>query len=105
MARGRKAPDDAAAAERAAALDALQATRNIRLEVQSGYPAVVDGVTIPGWVVVADVDLDGAPDLRLYRWPNLLRWHRADVSYLQDHSAEVDIVGAMDETEPDGIGL
>lgn len=85
---------------REAALDALQKMLDMRLESQGGYPAVIDGNTIPGYVVIADVDHDEAPELTIYKWPTVLAWHREALEYLKDNP-EADIVEAMGELSGD----
>jgi hypothetical protein len=74
--------------EQIAALDALQAWCDIRLSTQGGYPAQIDGVTIPGYVVAADEDHKTAPSLLIYRWEDLLGWHKKVIAYVKENPDE-----------------
>lgn len=108
--------------EQVAALNALQAMRDGRLDTEGGYPAVVDGATIRGYVVIADADDNDGPSLTVYRWRDVLRWYRAALVYLAENPEEATeanfnhaweehndavpgIVQAMYETAPDDIAM
>jgi hypothetical protein len=108
--------------EQNAALAALEAMRNGRLDTEGGYPAVIDGHTIPGYVLIADHTENNGPELTIYRWPDLLLWYRRALAFLKDHPEDFDpqspschwliacgggtaIVEAMYETETDDIAL
>jgi len=63
------------------AVEALQAYLDMRLENDGGYPADIDSMTIPGYVVVANVDHDEAPVVSVYTHAKLLDWHRRAKSF------------------------
>ena len=107
-------------AEQEAAIAALNAMRGGRLDMEGGYPAVVDGYTIEGYVLIADANDNDGPTLTVYRWPDLLRWYQKALRWLEtnppedeydlDRWEEVEeaipgIVHAMYETEPEGIDI
>jgi hypothetical protein len=100
-------------------LGALRAMRWGRIEWEGGYPAVVVGDTIPGYVLVADCDSNDGPELVVYRWPDLFRWYEEALRWRVDNPGEClgfteaerenetlpGIVTAMYETQPEGIEL
>lgn len=96
------------------ALEALQEALDPH-EDFDGYPAEIDGQTIPGYVVVAHTDAEGAADLMIIRWPPLLRWYRDALKFLQeqeefqeedeDDDPDYGIGDAMHDTWPAGIDL
>jgi hypothetical protein len=73
----------------------------MRLESQGGYPAVIRADTIPGWIVIADVDHDDAPALELIRWDDARRWWRRAKRYHAKHKPSLGWPEALWETEED----
>lgn len=102
-----------------ATVAAIQSMRDSRFDSWGGYPAVVDGTTIPGYVLVADLDHDEAPTLDVCRTENAIQWFRDALAFLEHHPEFADdgteweeqngasqgIAAAMHETEPQGIWL
>lgn len=104
--------------EQRAALAALQSMRDKRLDLDGGYPAVVDGETIPGYVLIADERKHDGPELVVYQWSKLIDWYRDALEFLKDdpefaedeacsweerNGAVPGIASAMRETTPAGI--
>ena len=78
------------------AIENLQALLDSRLDIQGGYPAQID-IIENKWIVIADVDHDGAPELRILDLSKFLKvWRRAvetdeplyEVGYPEDCSYE-----------------
>jgi hypothetical protein len=85
--------------EREAVLNALQAMRDGRLDTEGGYPADIDGSSVPGYILIADVDHDRAPTLTVHRWRDAIRWYHRALRFLEDHpDFRDDIASAMYET-------
>ncbi len=86
------------------AVGALEDMHLMYLEGGGGHSAIIDGTSIPGYVVVAGLDHDGEPDLTIYTKDQLLAWWDRACSFLVDHSFpdggyEVRLGEAMAETE------
>jgi len=79
----------------------LQAMRDIRLDFQGGYPAQIDSTTIPGYVIIADVDHDDAPFSDIYKWEDLYRWHELATAFLEEYPNGYTLTDAFFETEGD----
>jgi hypothetical protein len=83
------------------ALTALEAMY-VDLRYENGnHPADIDAETIPGYVVVADVDdYSGDPRLYIYRHDRLIAWYQAARAFQRVHGEdEFTIVEAMYEVE------
>ena len=57
-----------------------------RLELSGGYPAEIDATTFPDKIVVADLDHDGGPVVRIWDREELLdlTWESLDDAILSD---------------------
>jgi hypothetical protein len=91
--------------EQEAALQALRYMHYARIELDGGYPAQIDGETVPGYVLVADVIGAMEPHLFIYRWPDLLDWYRDALDFRREEGDRYTIRDAMWETKPEDIDL
>ena len=85
---------------RAIILRALTRMRRHRLEVIGGNPAWIDGDTIPGYVVIADINDQDEPTLDIYTWDYMERWYDAAKRY-RATGGKLSLVYAMYEVEGD----
>jgi len=85
-------------------LEALEDYYAIRLELEGGYPADIDGETIPDHIAVADISHKGEPELHIYRWDYARGWYARALKYqaeAQEEGEECRIGEALSEVEDD----
>jgi hypothetical protein len=68
-------------------------------------PMVVDGEAIPGWIVVAGLDHDLKPELRVYRWQDVLVWIVRAYACMDTNGREdrYSLIAAMRDIDPEAV--
>lgn len=72
----------------------LESTGSGKLEMFGGYPAVIDGNTLPGYVIIADANENSEPSLTIYTWAALEEWM---INAAETHAQ--DLAGADEDEE------
>lgn len=65
-------------------LKILHDWKDDHLEMIGGYPALIDGETIPDWIVIASQDDGLKPTMDLIYWNDAIRWWFRAVAYRRE---------------------
>ncbi len=88
----------------------LQNVSDVRVDNNGGYHDVIDYETIPGYLVIATVDHDDAPDLKIYTHGKIIKWYKEGRKFAKElvkdgkyDNLEDALVPAIYEVSPEDI--